>query len=216
MHSYNAIQDTQSTLQSESGAHQVCVSVSACVSGSQVKNLRSSVSRVAVCTLGVLYCHLERAMDPELEATAKALLHRVAQSNAFIRQEVDATLGHMVRHCTPERCIIALLVGGLRSGCSRTRMCARTQRRHTCRRTRTHTRFLLNTKNQRQMQTQCPMCCTHVYVCSQSSFLTPCMAIDSYITFKICALSNKRRTASPSMTAHRQTYNRKKRHLTRT
>ncbi|CAL8233983.1 unnamed protein product [Arctogadus glacialis] len=42
-----------------------------CVSGSQVKNLRSGVSRVAVCTLGVLYCHLQRAMDKEVETTAR-------------------------------------------------------------------------------------------------------------------------------------------------
>ena len=86
------------------------------MSGSQVKNLRSGVSRVAVCTLGVLYCHLQRAMDKEVDTTARALLHKAAESNAFIREEVDAALGHMVRHCTPARCINAFLDGGLRSG----------------------------------------------------------------------------------------------------
>ena len=91
-----------------------------------MKNLLPGVSRVAVVTLGVLYCHLRQAMDPEVEATASALLHKAAESNAFIRQEVDATLGLMVRHCRPERCIDALLVGGLRSGCLHTH----TQRRH--------------------------------------------------------------------------------------
>ena len=95
----------------------------------QVKNLRSGVSRVAVCTLGVLYCRLQRAMDQHVEATASVLLHKAAESNAFIRQEVDAALGHMVRHCTPARCIHALLVWGLRSGC-----CA-----HTHVHARTHT-----------------------------------------------------------------------------
>ena len=92
-----------------------------CVSGSQVKNLRSGVSRVAVCALGVLYCHLQRAMDKEVDTTARALLHKAAESNAFIREEVDAALGHMARHCTPARCINPFLDGGLRSGgCART------------------------------------------------------------------------------------------------
>ena len=101
-----------------------------CLSGSQVKNLCSGVSRVAVCTLGVLYCHLQRAMDQEVQATAKVLLHKAAEINAVIRQEVDATLGHMVQHCTPTCCINALLVVGLRSVCcTHTHMHARTQHR---------------------------------------------------------------------------------------
>ncbi|XP_029316331.1 TOG array regulator of axonemal microtubules protein 1 isoform X2 [Cottoperca gobio] len=79
----------------------------------EVKNLRSSVSRVAVCTLGDLYTHLQKAMDQELEGTVKALLLKAGESNAFIRQDVDAALGCMVQHCTPTRGINALLSGGL-------------------------------------------------------------------------------------------------------
>ncbi|XP_056453175.1 TOG array regulator of axonemal microtubules protein 1-like [Gadus chalcogrammus] len=90
----------------------------------EVKNLRSGVSRVAVCTLGVLYCHLQRAMDKELDTTARALLHKAAESNAFIREEVDAALGHMVRHCTPARCINAFLDGGLSHLSAAVRKCA--------------------------------------------------------------------------------------------
>ncbi|XP_056462536.1 TOG array regulator of axonemal microtubules protein 1-like [Gadus chalcogrammus] len=90
----------------------------------EVKNLRSGVSRVAVCTLGVLYCHLERAMDKEVDTTARALLHKAAESNAFIREEVDAALGHMVRHCTPARCINAFLDGGLSHLSAAVRKCA--------------------------------------------------------------------------------------------
>lgn len=81
----------------------------------QVKNLRSGVSRVAVCTLGDLYSHLQKAMDQELEGTVKALLQKAGESNAFIRQDVDAALDCMVQHCTPTRGINALLSGGLRS-----------------------------------------------------------------------------------------------------
>ncbi|XP_056283048.1 TOG array regulator of axonemal microtubules protein 1 isoform X2 [Pseudoliparis swirei] len=79
----------------------------------EVKNLRSSVSRVAVCALGDLYTHLEKAMDQELDGTVKALLQKAGESNAFIRQDVDAALGCMVQHCTPTRGINSLLSGGL-------------------------------------------------------------------------------------------------------
>lgn len=79
-----------------------------------MKNLRSGVSRVAVCTLGDLYTHLQQAMDQELEGTVKALLQKAGESNAFIRQDVDAALDCMVQHCTPTRSINALLTGGLR------------------------------------------------------------------------------------------------------
>uniref|UniRef100_UPI0037E90F07 TOG array regulator of axonemal microtubules protein 1 isoform X3 n=1 Tax=Semicossyphus pulcher TaxID=241346 RepID=UPI0037E90F07 len=79
----------------------------------EVKNLRSGVSRVAVCTLGDLYTHLQKAMDQELEGTVKALLQKAGETNAFIRQDVDAALDCMVQHCTPTRSINALLSGGL-------------------------------------------------------------------------------------------------------
>uniref|UniRef100_A0A3Q4AF29 TOG domain-containing protein n=1 Tax=Mola mola TaxID=94237 RepID=A0A3Q4AF29_MOLML len=52
-------------------------------------------------------------MDQELEGTVKALLQKAGDSNAFIRQDVDAALDCMVQHCTPTRGIGALLSGGL-------------------------------------------------------------------------------------------------------
>ncbi|XP_056151819.1 TOG array regulator of axonemal microtubules protein 1 [Lampris incognitus] len=88
--------------------HDVCLALV-----QEVKNLRSGVSRVAVYTLGDLYSHLQKAMDQELEGTAKALLQKAGESNAFIRQDVDAALDCMVQHCTPIRSINALLTGGL-------------------------------------------------------------------------------------------------------
>uniref|UniRef100_A0A3B5LR96 TOG array regulator of axonemal microtubules 1 n=1 Tax=Xiphophorus couchianus TaxID=32473 RepID=A0A3B5LR96_9TELE len=89
--------------------HEVCLCLT-----QEVKNLRSGVSRVAVCTLGDLYTHLQRLMDQELEGTVKALLQKAGESNTFIRQDVDAALDCMVQHCTPTRCIGALLTGGIR------------------------------------------------------------------------------------------------------
>ncbi|XP_060939071.1 TOG array regulator of axonemal microtubules protein 1 [Limanda limanda] len=88
--------------------HDVCISLI-----QEVKNLRSSVSRVAVCTLGNLYTNLQKGMDQELEGTVIALLHKAAESNAFIRQDIDVALDCMVQHCSPSRGIHALLTGGL-------------------------------------------------------------------------------------------------------
>ncbi|XP_066529138.1 TOG array regulator of axonemal microtubules protein 1-like [Hoplias malabaricus] len=79
----------------------------------EVRNLRSGVSRMAVVTLGELYSFLQKGMDQELEATAKALLHKAGESSAFIRQDVDAALNNMVQNCTPTRSMNALITGGL-------------------------------------------------------------------------------------------------------
>ncbi|KAM4541446.1 TOG array regulator of axonemal microtubules protein 1 [Fundulus diaphanus] len=88
--------------------HEVCLCLI-----QEVRNLRSGVSRVAVCALGDLYTHLQRLMDQELEGTVKALLQKAGESNTFIRQDVDAALDCMVQHCTPTRGIGALLTGGI-------------------------------------------------------------------------------------------------------
>ncbi|XP_057715383.1 TOG array regulator of axonemal microtubules protein 1-like [Corythoichthys intestinalis] len=79
----------------------------------EVKNLRSGVSRAAVCTLADLYTHLEKAMDQELDATVKSLLVKAGGKDVFIRHDIDAALDSMVQHCTPTRGIHALLSGGL-------------------------------------------------------------------------------------------------------
>ncbi|KAM4625771.1 TOG array regulator of axonemal microtubules protein 1 [Polymixia lowei] len=88
--------------------HDVCLALT-----QEVKNLRSGVSRVAVCTLGHLYSHLQKTMDQELEGTAKALLLKAGESSTFIRQDVDVALDCMVQYCTPIRSINALLTGGV-------------------------------------------------------------------------------------------------------
>ncbi|XP_068608387.1 TOG array regulator of axonemal microtubules protein 1 [Brachionichthys hirsutus] len=88
--------------------HDVCLSLI-----QEVKNLRSGVSRFAVCTLGDLFTHLNKAMDQELEATVKVLLQKSTESNTFIKHDVNGALACMVQHCTPTRSISALLSGGL-------------------------------------------------------------------------------------------------------
>ncbi|XP_052364227.1 TOG array regulator of axonemal microtubules protein 1-like isoform X4 [Oncorhynchus keta] len=88
--------------------HDICFAII-----NEVKNLRSAVSCAAMATLGDMYVHLQRAMDSEVEGTARVLLHKTSEANAFIRQGANFALGHMVQSCTPTRVMNALLVGGL-------------------------------------------------------------------------------------------------------
>ncbi|CAB1335104.1 unnamed protein product [Coregonus sp. 'balchen'] len=99
--------------------HDVCLALI-----QEVRNLRSGVSRVAVGAMGELYTALQKGMDQELEGTAKALLQKAGESNAFIRQDVDAALDSMVQHCTPTRSLSALLTSGLSHLNSVVRKCA--------------------------------------------------------------------------------------------
>ncbi|XP_064879401.1 TOG array regulator of axonemal microtubules protein 2-like isoform X3 [Oncorhynchus nerka] len=88
--------------------HDICLAII-----NEVKNLRSAVSCAAMATLGDMYVHLQRVMDSEVEGTARVLLHKASEANAFIRQGANFALGHMVQSCTPTRVMNALLVGGL-------------------------------------------------------------------------------------------------------
>lgn len=69
---------------------------------------------MAVATLGELFTHMRREMDPELDYTVKVLLHKSGETNAFLRQDVDMALDSMVQNCTPVRVMNALLAGGLK------------------------------------------------------------------------------------------------------
>ncbi len=44
----------------------------------------------------------------------KALLHKVMESNAFIRADAEKALGEMVINVSHHKCLIALINGGLR------------------------------------------------------------------------------------------------------
>ncbi|KAJ8401017.1 hypothetical protein AAFF_G00389740, partial [Aldrovandia affinis] len=90
----------------------------------EVLNLRSSVSRVAVATVGAMFSHLQKNMDPELEVMTTALLQKVGVTNEFTRQDVDSALDRMVQNCTPIHVAKALLSGGLRHVNGAVRKCA--------------------------------------------------------------------------------------------
>ncbi|KAM3930853.1 TOG array regulator of axonemal microtubules protein 2 [Leptodactylus fuscus] len=89
----------------------------------EVGNLRSKVSRHAIKTLGDLFKALRRNMDQEAEEIARVLLHKIGDSNDFIREESDKSLGVMVEYVSPSKVLSALIAGGVSHRNSSVRKC---------------------------------------------------------------------------------------------
>ncbi|KAM4040675.1 TOG array regulator of axonemal microtubules protein 2 isoform 2-T4 [Anomaloglossus baeobatrachus] len=90
----------------------------------EVNNLRSKVSRHAIRTLADLFKALRRNMDPEVEEISRVLLHKIGDSNDFIRDESDKSLGVMVEYVSPSKVLGALIAGGISHRNSSVRRCA--------------------------------------------------------------------------------------------
>ncbi|CAG9113444.1 unnamed protein product [Plutella xylostella] len=65
--------------------------------GAHVRSLRSRVARAACRSLGALFEHRGRALDPELEDAAAALLERCADVNRFLRADATEALARLAR-----------------------------------------------------------------------------------------------------------------------
>ncbi|GAB6031783.1 hypothetical protein CHUAL_010186 [Chamberlinius hualienensis] len=78
----------------------------------EVKNLRSAVSRGAIQCFGDLFVAMKKNMDGDLDCICKVLLHKCGESNVFIKEDVEKSLTHMVENVTPQRALIALILGG--------------------------------------------------------------------------------------------------------
>ncbi|XP_022090984.1 TOG array regulator of axonemal microtubules protein 1-like isoform X2 [Acanthaster planci] len=79
----------------------------------EVKNLRSSVSKMAIMTMGDMFQELQQALDKELEQICKILMPKAGESNAFIREDVDKALDSMVQNVSPQRALCALISAGV-------------------------------------------------------------------------------------------------------
>ncbi|XP_069092306.1 TOG array regulator of axonemal microtubules protein 2 isoform X2 [Pleurodeles waltl] len=90
----------------------------------EVSNLRSKVSRHAIRTLGELFKTLKRNMDQEVEEVARVLLHKIGDSNEFIREEADRSLMIMVENVSPSKALAALIAGGVNHRNSSVRKCS--------------------------------------------------------------------------------------------
>ncbi|XP_056424540.1 TOG array regulator of axonemal microtubules protein 2 isoform X2 [Hyla sarda] len=89
----------------------------------EVSNLRSKVSRHAIKTLSDLFKGLRRNMDQEVEEITRVLLHKIGDSNDFIREESDKSLGIMAEYVSPSKVLSALIVGGVSHRNSSVRKC---------------------------------------------------------------------------------------------
>ncbi|CAI4224829.1 unnamed protein product [Auanema sp. JU1783] len=80
---------------------------------SECKNLRSSVSRVALSCLGNLFQGLASKMDPEVDKCASILMNKTGDvSNAFIRDDASAALEKLAAYSSPYKAMIAILNAG--------------------------------------------------------------------------------------------------------
>eukprot|EP00118_Oscarella_pearsei_P003802 m.15805 g.15805 ORF g.15805 m.15805 type:complete len:1854 (+) comp26567_c0_seq2:408-5969(+) len=78
----------------------------------EIKNLRSSVARLAIQCIGELFVSLGRLMDSELDLSVRTLLSKGSESSGFIRQDVERALSQMVNGVTPLAAVKALLATG--------------------------------------------------------------------------------------------------------
>ncbi|XP_059049574.1 uncharacterized protein LOC131844653 [Achroia grisella] len=77
-------------------------------SSTHVRSLRSRVARTACSTLGALFEHRGRALDPELEEAATALLERCADVNRFLRADAASALVRLACGSNGARAAVAL------------------------------------------------------------------------------------------------------------
>ncbi|XP_015791082.1 TOG array regulator of axonemal microtubules protein 1-like isoform X2 [Tetranychus urticae] len=62
----------------------------------EVKNLRSSVSRSAIFTLGDLFSKMKKSLEPDMELIGSALLAKCSENASFIREDCEKALMSMV------------------------------------------------------------------------------------------------------------------------
>ncbi|XP_076321756.1 uncharacterized protein LOC143231091 isoform X5 [Tachypleus tridentatus] len=78
----------------------------------EIRNLRSSVSRAAINTFGILFQKFPRRMEADLDLITKTLLHKSGESVGFIREDVWKTLKHLVDGVLPQKAALAIVDGG--------------------------------------------------------------------------------------------------------
>ncbi|XP_063376617.1 uncharacterized protein LOC134663986 [Cydia fagiglandana] len=105
----NALTEAE-RLASDSGARAPAASWRAVVrsTATHVKSLRSRVARTACSTMGALFEHRGRSLDPELEDAATALLERCADVNRFLRADAASALVRVACGSSSARAAVAL------------------------------------------------------------------------------------------------------------
>ncbi|RKO88966.1 armadillo-type protein [Blyttiomyces helicus] len=75
-----------------------------------VQNLRSTVSKLAIVCLQVMYAQLGKAMDADLDATVGCLLKKIGEGNGFIVEAAERALMTMAANVSPTRAVASLVV----------------------------------------------------------------------------------------------------------
>lgn len=78
----------------------------------EVNNLRSQVSRFGLLTFGDLFTNLRKNMDVDLDISVKTILKKNAETNDFIKSDVEKCLHKMTENVTTHKGLIALINGG--------------------------------------------------------------------------------------------------------
>ncbi|OTF82741.1 protein FAM179B-like protein, partial [Euroglyphus maynei] len=81
---------------------------------SETRNLRSTVARSAIFTIGELFTKLRSQIESELDILTQALLHKVSENSVFIREDIDRALQLMIESMPQTRAALALITFGSR------------------------------------------------------------------------------------------------------
>eukprot|EP00794_Sanderia_malayensis_P020059 gene20059-22028_t len=101
--------------------HTVCLAIS-----TEVRNLRSQVSRSAISCLGEIVMYLPKPMEPELDLIVNNLLSKSGESNSFIKQDVEQSLQSIVDNMNSVKAMGAFINNGAGHKNAQVRkMCAR-------------------------------------------------------------------------------------------
>ncbi|KAH9423399.1 hypothetical protein DERP_003678 [Dermatophagoides pteronyssinus] len=87
--------------------HQISIALA-----SETRNLRSTVARSAIFTIGELFSKLRSQIESELDILTQALLHKVSENSVFIREDIDRALQLMIESMPQTRAALALITFG--------------------------------------------------------------------------------------------------------
>ncbi|WKY09381.1 hypothetical protein Q1695_002054 [Nippostrongylus brasiliensis] len=109
----NMISELSSTNPKEVGdhMHEVVLAIL-----EECKNLRSSVSRVALVCAGTLTQNMRSKMDVELDKLCSILINRAGDvSNAFIREDASEALDKVVKYASAGKALHSIIAAGSKS-----------------------------------------------------------------------------------------------------
>ncbi|GIY14772.1 hypothetical protein CDAR_607092 [Caerostris darwini] len=78
----------------------------------EVKNLRSSVSRAAILAIGDLFVALKKNVESDLDLITSTLLSKCGETVGFIRDDIEKVMNHLIETITPCKAALSIIAGG--------------------------------------------------------------------------------------------------------